>query len=260
MVAPCHFPALLLVCPRPSSLTRHPLQPSMSDDAGKAAWLAKLDAPLLHQTPLPPAAEEALLDTDPSDRSKWNFQSAPLVSELPEGPALHLTPHDIVISCMVALQENDSAEHVASRGVEWGRRFNWNFFCGMVRANWQGSVDTFVREAINNPTGLANCEWFNTEENTIVTIAGTQTRGATCKMIVSVRPAPFASVEPVTPKTGRLINPARPRSLAAPGAVVPVKERKFLWTLQRERRPPQAGCWLITSVLAVDRALEQLTT
>ena len=33
----------------------------------------------------------------------------------------------------------------------------------------------------------------------------------------------------------------------------------FLWTLQQERRPPQAGCWLVASVLAVDKAYEQLT-
>lgn len=128
----------------------------------------------------------------------------------------------------------------------------------MVRANWRGDIDTFVREAANNPTGLANCEWFNTEEDSIVTVQGTQTRGATCKMIVSVRPFPLAPFEAVTPNTNRLINPARPRGRTLDA--VPVAERKFLWTLQRERRPPQAGCWLISSVLAVDRALEQLTT
>ena len=252
--------ALLLVPPRLPSLTRLPLHPTMSADAGKAAWLAKLDAPLLQQTPPPPPEVVPPLDTDPSDRSQFHFQTAPLVSELPEGPALHLTPHDIVISCMVALQENDSAEHVVSKGVEWGRRFNWKFFGGMVRANWHGDIDTFVREAVNNPTGLANCEWFNTEEDTIKMLPGTQTRGATCKMIVSVRPFAFAPVEqPATPDTGRLINPARPRGPALDVVPQPAKERKFLWTLQRERRPPQEGCWLISSVLAVDRALYETT-
>lgn len=133
---------------------------------------------------------------------------------------------------MVALQENDNVDLVLNRGIDWGRRYTWQFFGGMVRANWRGSVDEYCRESRNNPTGMAGCEWFNTIEDTIATIPGTQNRGAGCKMIVDVRP-----------RDGR-----------------PFKERKFLWTLEQERRPPLAGCWLISSVLAVDRAEHVLTT
>ena len=89
------FPALLFVPPHTSSLTRRPPQPVMSEDAGKAAWLARLDAPLSHRAAPPLVEEVPRLHTDPSDRSQWTFQSAPLVGELPEGPALHLTPHDV---------------------------------------------------------------------------------------------------------------------------------------------------------------------
>lgn len=35
---------------------------------------------------------------------------------------------------------------------------------------------------------------------------------------------------------------------------VKLKERKFLWTLQKERRPPLQGCWLIHECIAVDNA------
>ena len=218
---------LLLVQPRCPPVV-------LSDStAARAAWLAKQASPSSRSAvppPSPPPIEQ--LQADPADRSQWIFQTAPLVSELPEGPSARLTPHDVVISCMVALQENDNMDLVLNRGLDWGRRFNWNFFGGMVRANWRGSVDEFCREARNNPTGMAGCEWFNTVEETIAVIPGTQTRGATCKMVVDVRPL-----------DGR-----------------PMKERKFLWTLEQERRPPQAGCWLISSVLAVDRAIDVLTT
>jgi len=154
-----------------------------------------------------------------------------LPSELPQGPSPELSPHTVVLACLIALQENDALDEVTRRGVDWGRRFQWGFFSGMVRANWHGDVDDFIREDNNNPNGLTHCEWFETEEDTILTIAATPTRGAICKMVVHVRCRD----------------------------AVPLPSRKFLWTLQQERRPPLAGCWLITSVLAMDRALDSLT-
>ena len=150
--------------------------------------------------------------------------------ELPLAPWPDLSPHDVVIACLCALQENDQPDEVARNGEHWGHRYNWEFFNGMVRANWP-CVDEFVREANNNPSGLANCDWFETEEETISIISATPTRGAICKMVVHVR-----------------CRDARP-----------LPSRKFLWTLQQERRPPQAGCWLISSVLPIDRSLEELT-
>ena len=150
---------------------------------------------------------------------------------LPHGPSPDLSPHDVVVACMVALQESDVPEEVERNGVDWGHRYQWKFFNGMVRANWGGDVDEFVREEKNNPNGLANCDWFETDEESISHIPGTPTRGAIAKMVVAVR--------------------------CRDG--VPMESRKFLWTLQQERRPPQTGCWLISSVLAMDRALDQLT-
>lgn len=152
-------------------------------------------------------------------------------SALPTGPSADLSPHDVVVACMVALQDNDVPAEVNVRSEDWGRRYNWGFFSGMVRANWRGDVEEFVREARNNPTGMANCDHFETDEDTFSVIAGTATRGAICKVVVHVQCRD----------------------------AIPMAKRSFLWTLQQERRPPQAGCWLVTSVLAMDRALEQLT-
>ena len=35
------------------------------------------------------------------------------------------------------------------------------------------------------------------------------------------------------------------------------QERKFLWTLQQQRRPPDQGCWLVHECLYVENAIEQ---
>ena len=50
------------------------------------------------------------------------------------------------------------------------------------------------------------------------------------------------------------VKPARARSAAA---VREAPSRKFLWTLQQERRPPRQGAWLLYEVLAVDKAIEK---
>ena len=103
---------------------------------------------------------------------------------------------------------------------------------GMVRANWNGDVDEFVREEKHNPNGLANCDWWETEEESFTLIAATPTRGSICKCVVAVKCRD----------------------------AIPMAERRFLWTLQQERRPPQQGVWLIANVLAMDRAMDELTT
>jgi len=34
------------------------------------------------------------------------------------------------------------------------------------------------------------------------------------------------------------------------------REKQFLWTLQKERRPPNTGCWLIHEVLFMENAYQ----
>lgn len=33
-----------------------------------------------------------------------------------------------------------------------------------------------------------------------------------------------------------------------------LKDRKFLWTLQKERRPPRQGCWLVHECIVVENS------
>jgi hypothetical protein len=57
-------------------------------------------------------------------------------------------------------------------------------------------------------------------------IAGTPTRGAMQTVLVHVSPSKGNS-------------------------------RRFLWTLQQERRPPRAGCWLVYECIDTDQTFQQ---
>jgi hypothetical protein len=182
-------------------------------------------------------------------------------SSLPLGPSADLSPHDVVLSCLVALQENDALELVKQSGVDWAHRYMWEFLDGMSRAKF-GSADEFVREAKINFRGMTCSEWFDTEEDTIAVVPATQTRGSICKMVVHVRgPLREGARSEVAGSRGagqKWYDLEPPKGVAA-AASEHVRHRKFLWTLQQERRPPREGFWLISSVLALDDALEELT-
>ena len=125
----------------------------------------------------------------------------------------------VVALCMNALGRNDAPR--ADAGLETC----WNFSSGMCRAAVGGSLAAF-RAYARNPTfaSLVNhASWDGAPGNRI---AGSQTRGEMATTMVTV--------------------------ITADGAT-----RKFLWTLQQERRPPLAGCWLVYECLAVDRAFTQ---
>jgi hypothetical protein len=77
---------------------------------------------------------------------------------------------------------------------------------------------------------MVNCAAYELESDTLTLIPGTATRGAMAKCVVVV-----------TPST----------SAFASGP------RRFLWTLQQERRPPRAGEWLLYEVIAIDNAIMQ---
>ena len=34
-----------------------------------------------------------------------------------------------------------------------------------------------------------------------------------------------------------------------------LKERRFLWTMQKERRPPKQGCWLVHECISIENPL-----
>jgi hypothetical protein len=150
--------------------------------------------------------------------------------ELPT-PDPDLPPLRIVMHCMDQLKAADITS--MQRACEC----NWAFSNHMLRGVFGGSLETFCKWARENPTFtcMVGCFGYTIEQDTVVEIAATPTRGAMFKVVVTVQPS-------------RLI---RGMGLRPP--------RRYLWTLQCERRPPLLDCWLLQEVLAVDRAIE-LTT
>ena len=135
---------------------------------------------------------------------------------LPE-PTPDLSAEDAVRICMGCLLTND--EPKANAGLE----VCFNFSSDRCRAALGGSLENFILYA-SNPTfgSMINAkEWTKAKVGPI--IAGTNTRGAMQTVLVDLKPA-----------SGR--------------------DRRFLWTMQQERRPPNQGCWLVHECIYVENA------
>ena len=152
-------------------------------------------------------------------------RSTVLASASAPTPDPALSPVEIVDICQRALQRNDFPE------VDNGRELNFAFAGDQLRAIWGGSMDEFVRWSKANPVFeyMVDCTEYAIVEETVERNEGTPTRGALCKMLVRVR------------------NDGQPSKTGT---------RDYLWTLQQERRPPRAGCWLLWQVIATDKAHE----
>jgi hypothetical protein len=135
-------------------------------------------------------------------------------------PSRNYEAAEIVQLCMDALLHN--GEPYANAGLE----VCWNFSSDRCRAAQGSSLEKFIQFA-NNPVfgSMVDAQtWRITSTGPL--IPGTQTRGAMQTVLAEVVPA-----------QGRT--------------------REFLWTLQRERRPPRQDCWLVHECLFKDAAYEQ---
>jgi hypothetical protein len=133
-------------------------------------------------------------------------------------PDPKLSPEDVVRTCMDALQRNDFPE------INSGLATCYAFSNDMCRAAVGASVEDFCKYA-RNPVfqTMVNSDRWDAAPVSIVGSA-TPTRGAMATQMVHV-----------TSKEGM--------------------RRSFLWTLQQERRPPNAGAWLVWQCLAKDMAI-----
>ena len=132
-------------------------------------------------------------------------------------PTPELSAEDIVNTCMDSLMSNDDPR--ANAGLE----VCFNFSSDRCRASLGGSLENFI-EFASNPifASMVNAkEWTKVKIGPI--IAGSQTRGAMQTVLVDLKP-----------ESGR--------------------DRRFLWTLQQERRPPRQGCWLVHECIFVENA------
>lgn len=124
---------------------------------------------------------------------------------------------DVVHLCMDNLKRNN--EPYANAGLECC----FNFSTDRCRAAQGGSLEKFVQYAANPVfASMVNSkEWQVLSTGPL--IQGTPTRGAMQTVLIHVQP-----------RQG--------------------EARRFLWTLQKERRPPRQDCWLVWECLSVEHA------
>jgi len=147
------------------------------------------------------------------------------VASIPRTPSPEIHPFDVVKACHVALKYND--QPLPNSGFATC----FAFADSMCRAtagprNQKTTLEDFIRYA-NNPTfgSMKNMRSYDFLGD-INIIAGSPTRGALATQLVEIET-----------QDGRM--------------------RKFLWTLQQQRRPPLQGCWLVRECLATERAYYQ---
>jgi len=141
------------------------------------------------------------------DATEWEDEEA-----FVHFPSTDLTAKEAIELCLDGLMNNDSPYKNA------GLETCWNFSNDMCRGQHGGRFDYFINFSVNpvfshmiNPRS-----WAIFEEGP--EIAGTKTRGAMKTFLVGVQPS---------------------------GGDDDTEPKQFLITLQKERRPPRKGCWMI---------------
>lgn len=141
---------------------------------------------------------------------------------LPSPNFLYEEAVDVVNICMEYLLHNDDPQPNA------GLEVCFNFSSERCRAAQGGTLESFLRFASNPTFGFIVDAKAYTIHNIGPIIPKTLTRGDMQTILVEVHPANEN-----------------------------LESRKYLWTMQRARRPPQAGCWLVYECLFVNNAYQQ---
>jgi hypothetical protein len=125
---------------------------------------------------------------------------------------------DVVHLCMGTLMDKGNKN-------DEGLKVCFEFSSDFLQAPFSGKLDAFIQHA-KNPVfaSLVQCTHYEILSIGPI-IPGTSTRGAMQTCLMAVR---------------------------SPGS----EERRFLWTLQKERRPPRQHCWLVHEVLFVKNAFQ----
>ena len=144
----------------------------------------------------------------------------------------YMTPEEVVCTCMSYLQGGDSTTPHRT-----GLEICYNFSSDSCRMANGGSLESFFEQA-NNPVfrsmvGCARWEVARVGPE----IPGTPTRGAMQTVLVDVVPGVVVDDD----ADGPSLAPAR-------------NDRRFLWTIVRERRPPRQGHCLVHECISVENA------
>ena len=171
-------------------------------------------------------------------------------------PSPELSPADVVTLCMEALKDRKSTESL---------EVCFNFSSDRCRAAVGGTLEEFTQYAANPVFGkLINCDSYEILKTGNV-IPGTQFRGEMQTFLIEIQKGTTAQdamkawkqTAAATPgKRLTLEERLRQRAMAnkEEQPVVDDEGIKFLWTLQKERRPPRQNCWLVHEVLFTKNA------
>lgn len=188
-------------------------------------------------------------------------------TELVARPTPELDGLQVVNICMEALQEK-----TANAALE----VCFGFSSDRCRAAVGGTLEEFVRYADNPVFGtLVNCDTYKilsvgpiipgassgmgARRGEMQTFLVEITEGMSMKTVMK-------EAEQRTRKRPTVEERLRQRELKAKGGVeepsqersmVDAGKRRFLWTLQKEVRPPRQDCWLVHEVLFTKNAFHQ---
>uniref|UniRef100_A0A7S4EGZ6 Uncharacterized protein n=1 Tax=Pseudo-nitzschia australis TaxID=44445 RepID=A0A7S4EGZ6_9STRA len=153
------------------------------------------------------------------------------------------TPEEIVSMCMTCLEGADDGGSGTSRA---GLEICYNFSSDSCRMANGGSLESFFQYA-NNPVfqTMVDCDRWEVL-NVGAEIPGTNTRGAMKTVLVHVVPARTNTSTRTNTNTGTDLGTGLQQHQR--------KDRKFLWTFVKERRPPRQGHFLVHECIAVDNA------
>jgi hypothetical protein len=158
-----------------------------------------------------------------------------------------LTAVDVVAACMDTLLERKDA----------GLEVCFHFSSDRCRAAIGGSLDEFAAYA-HNPTFayLINCRsWDVCSVGPI--IPGTLHRGSMQTVLMVAKAASATAVASQNSEPRAIGQTDKMDKENNNKANDDDKSRRFLWTLQQERRPPLQGCWMIHEVLYTKNAWQQ---
>jgi hypothetical protein len=143
------------------------------------------------------------------------------------------------------------------------------------RAAIGGNINEFYQYATNPTfTYLTSCVSYRIVSMGPI-INGTAHRGSMQTVLLEVIPSITTSMTTTTTTVVPAISTSQPstnvvQSSFIPSSIsntnhdvsledrnIPIPRRRFLWTLQKERRPPLQNCWMIHEVLYTKNAFQQ---
>ena len=164
----------------------------------------------------------AIDDTNDAGPSDFGSSSPDPLTPLPTSND-YITPEEVVTTCMSNLQRNGRA----------GLEICYNFSSDACRMGQGGTLESFLQH-VNNPVfqSMVDCARWEIE-NVGTEIPATPTRGSMQTVLVYVVPRVAADESAQR------------------------NDRKFLWTIMKERRPPRQGHCLVHECIALGSAFDQ---